>query len=172
MKEIIIALVGDLVYSNSEEAISLQARKFLGEFKNGRVFYNPSEVLYMNECLGARVMKGSKELTFDLLLKTFSRSDKEVFIKYSAFKNLRERGYVVKAALKFGGGFRVYERGKNPKNAHSSWILHPISERSSIKMHEFASKNRVAHSTNKKLLIAVVDGEGDVTYYEIGWMRM
>ena len=36
---------------------------------------------------------------------------------------------------------------------------------------DFAAKSRVAHSTRKKLLVGVVDEEGDVTYYEVGWVR-
>jgi tRNA splicing endonuclease len=37
---------------------------------------------------------------------------------------------------------------------------------------DFASKNRIAHSTKKRLLIAVVDEENDVSYFEINWMKM
>jgi tRNA-intron endonuclease len=37
--------------------------------------------------------------------------------------------------------------------------------------HDFSAKNRVAHSTNKTLLIAIVDEESDVSYYEVKWTR-
>ena len=37
--------------------------------------------------------------------------------------------------------------------------------------YEFAAKNRVAHSTKKNLLIAIVDAEADVTFYEIQWLK-
>jgi tRNA splicing endonuclease len=30
----------------------------------------------------------------------------------------------------------------------------------------------VAHSTRKKLLLAVVDEEGDVVYYENSWVKL
>ena len=36
---------------------------------------------------------------------------------------------------------------------------------------EFAAKNRVAHSTRKRLLLAIVDAEGQVTHYEVAWKR-
>ena len=37
--------------------------------------------------------------------------------------------------------------------------------------YDFASKNRVAHSTRKKLLIAVVDEENDVSFWESNWIK-
>jgi tRNA splicing endonuclease len=37
--------------------------------------------------------------------------------------------------------------------------------------HEFSAKNRVAHSTKKHLMIGVVDDEGDVSYWEVRWLR-
>ncbi|MBU1252016.1 MAG: tRNA-intron lyase, partial [Nanoarchaeota archaeon] len=37
--------------------------------------------------------------------------------------------------------------------------------------HDFSAKNRVAHSTKKNLLLAIVDEEGDVSYYEVRWVK-
>jgi tRNA-intron endonuclease len=38
--------------------------------------------------------------------------------------------------------------------------------------HEFSAKNRVAHSTRKNLLLAILDQEGDIIYYEVKWMKI
>jgi tRNA-intron endonuclease len=46
-----------------------------------------------------------------------------------------------------------------------------VYESGELTWQEFAAKNRVAHSTRKKLLIGIVDEENDVTYYEIGWTK-
>ena len=92
-------------------------------------------------------------------------------VKFSVFKDLRDRGYVVKTALKFGADFRVYDRGVKPGEDHAKWVVFPVPEGSTTTWHEFAAKNRVAHSTKKRLLIGVVDDEGDVSYWEIRWIR-
>jgi tRNA-intron endonuclease len=92
-------------------------------------------------------------------------------VKYSVFCDLRKRGYVVKTALKFGAEFRVYDKGKSVGEDHARWILFPVSENNVMTWHDFSAKNRVAHSTNKALLIAIVDEEGDVSYYEEKWVR-
>ncbi|MBI4143528.1 tRNA-intron lyase, partial [Candidatus Woesearchaeota archaeon] len=46
-----------------------------------------------------------------------------------------------------------------------------VHEASTLTWYEFAAKNRVAHSTKKRLLMAIVDAENDVTFYEIRWLR-
>ena len=73
--------------------------------------------------------------------------------------------------MKFGADFRVYDKGIKPGEDHAKWIVYPVKESDAITWYEFSAKNRVAHSTKKNLLIGVVDGEGDVTYYEISWKR-
>jgi tRNA-intron endonuclease len=77
----------------------------------------------------------------------------------------------VKTALKFGADFRVYERGIKPGQDHAKWILYPVNEGGTLTWHDFSAKNRVAHSTRKKLLIGAVDTEGDVTYWQVNWVR-
>ena len=84
---------------------------------------------------------------------------------------MRNRGFIVQPALKFGAEFRVYARGVKPGQDHAKWILYPVSENSSLTWHDFSAKNRVAHSTKKNLLIGIVDEEQDVTYYEIRWIK-
>jgi tRNA-intron endonuclease len=105
------------------------------------------------------------------LMKRFEKIDKKFRTKYLVFKDLRSRGLIVKTALKFGAEFRVYEKGKNIGKDHAKWILFPIAETEQLTWHDFSAKNRVAHSTKKNLLIAIVDEENDVSYYEVKWIR-
>jgi tRNA-intron endonuclease len=93
------------------------------------------------------------------------------WISYCAYKNLRSRGYIVKTALKFGAEFRVYDKGIKPGEDHAKWIVFPVHESETLTWYDFSAKNRVSHSTRKNLLIAVVDDEDDVTYYEVKWVK-
>jgi len=63
------------------------------------------------------------------------------------------------------------KKAKKYGRDHAKWILFPVSENQQLTWHDFSAKNRVAHSTKKNLLIAIVDEEGDVSYYEVGWLR-
>ena len=110
-------------------------------------------------------------MKFESLMKKSVKSEPHFWVKYCVYKDMRNRGYIIKTALKFGADFRVYERGVKPGDDHAKWILYAVSERQQNSWHDFSSKNRVAHSTKKKLLLGVVDDESDVTYYEVKWVK-
>ncbi|MFT7615367.1 MAG: tRNA-intron endonuclease [Candidatus Woesearchaeota archaeon] len=138
----------------------------------GTVKFSLVECLYLVSQERMIVVDGrKKELSYSDLLTKFSKKDKNISIRSVVFASLRERGYVVKTALKFGGDFRVYPRGKKPGDAHAPWVVVCVKEDTNLDWKDFSGKNRVAHSTRKKLLMAVVDDENDVTYFECGWIK-
>lgn len=113
----------------------------------------------------------NKSIDADKFLRKAQKIEPNFWARYCVFSDLRERGYIVKTALKFGADFRVYDRGVKPGEDHARWIVYPVLETSGLTWYEFAAKNRVAHSTKKRLLIGIVDEESCVTYYEIRWLR-
>lgn len=113
----------------------------------------------------------NKKIDFELFLKKATKLEPNFWIRYCVFKDMRNRGYIIKTALKFGADFRVYDRGVKPGEDHARWIIYPVHEGSTLTWYEFAAKNRVAHSTKKRLMMGIVDDEGDVTYYEIKWLK-
>ena len=163
--------VGEKVFSNSKEAFTLYDTSRFGEPKEGRIFYSIMEAVYLAEKNKLDVYIKKKKLSLNKLIEKAKEIEKNFHTRYTVFKDMRNRGYIVKTALKFGADFRVYERGVKPGEEHAKWILYPVYECSVLTWHEFAAKNRVAHSTRKNLLIGVVDDENDVTYYEIKWLR-
>ena len=119
-----------------------------------------------------RVVDGkNKKLKEDGFIKKAQKVVPNFWIRYCVFRDIRNRGYIIKTALKFGADFRIYDRGVKPGEDHAKWIVYPVHEGEKLTWYEFAAKNRVAHSTKKKLLIGIVDEEGDCTYYECRWIR-
>ena len=162
---------GERVYSNKKEAFSLYTKSRFGESKEGKVYYSLTEALYLLEKNKLEVTEGKKKLTFDKLMKQLKKQDRRIETKYAVFRDMRDKGYIVKTALKFGAEFRVYEKGKKPGQVHAKWILYPVKESDTLTWHDFSAKSRVAHSTRKNLLIGIVDEEGDITYYEVKWTK-
>jgi tRNA-intron endonuclease, archaea type len=166
-------LISGKVSSNSVEAFSLFEKERFGERDGEKIVYSLVEAVYLTEIKKMQIFNSKEGLiSFDSLIKKFDTRDKKFLTKYLVFKDLRKKGNIVKSALKFGADFRVYESGSKIGDAHAKWILFCLSEHDKISMHEFSAKNRVAHSTNKKLLIAVVDDESDVSYYEARWLKL
>jgi len=164
-------ITGEIISSNTSEAHSLYKKSCFGEPGEGKIQYSLAEVLFLVEKKKMEVFSKNKKLSPKELLNKFRRTDKKIQIKYPVFRDLREKGYVVKTALKFGAEFRVYDKGHKPGTAHAKWIVFTDYESGKLTWHEFSAKNRVAHSTKKNLLIAIVDEEGDITYYEVIWRK-
>jgi tRNA-intron endonuclease len=139
--------------------------------KNSQVKLSLIEAAYLYDAGKIEILSGKKNLVFSAFLKKAIKLEKQFFTRFSVFKDLRNRGYIVKTALKFGADFRVYDKGIKPGDDHAKWVVFPVSESDVFSWHDFSAKNRVAHSTKKRLMIGVVDDEGDVTYYEIKWSR-
>ncbi len=171
MEKINSHLSGNIVTSNVAEAYSLCKKSSFGEQDEDKIRYSLPEALFLVETNKMQIFSKNKILTKEELLTKFKRIDKKIQIKYIVFKDLRKKGYVVKTALKFGSDFRVYEKGAKPGTKHAKWIVFVDNESEKLTWHEFSAKNRVAHSTRKKLLLAIVDEESSVTYYEVGWVK-
>lgn len=173
MQKIRAVISGKTISSNSSEAFSLYEKSRFGEPSGEKIQYMPSEAIFLFEKKKAELYdSGDEKLSREEALGRMKRIDKKMHVKYPVFRDLREKGHVVKTALKFGAEFRVYEKGSRPGKGHAKWIVFTDGESGKLTWHEFSAKNRVAHSTKKKLLLAIVDNENDVTYYEVSWLRI
>ncbi len=171
MEKIHAHILGSSISSNSQEAFSLYKKSHFGEPSGEKIQYSMPEALFLAEKGKLEVFQKNKKLPFKNLMKKAYSSDKRIQVKYPVFKNLRERGYIVKTALKFGADFRIYPRGSSPGEKHAKWIVFCDHESRRLTWHEFSAKNRVAHSTKKNLLLAIVDEENSVSYYEVQWIK-
>lgn len=171
MKKIQAHLIGNIISTNDADAYSLYKKSTFGEPVEDKIQYSFSEALFLLEKGKLEILVKSKKITKKELLKKLQRLDKKIQIKYPVFRNLREKGYVVKTALKFGAEFRVYEKGSKPGKKHAKWIVFTDHESGKLTWPDFSAKSRVANSTKKNLLLAIVDEEGDITYYEVKWVK-
>ncbi|MFP4111957.1 MAG: tRNA-intron lyase [Candidatus Woesearchaeota archaeon] len=161
-----------IITDDSNQARELYNKSRYGIVENNKVKLSILEGLYLLEKERIVVYnKKNKEFTFDSLFRTSKKHDSDLNVRYPVFRDLRERGYIVKTALKFGADFRVYNRGIKPGEDHARWVVYAVHESQKQTWFDFAAKSRVAHSTRKNLMIGIVDAEADVTYYEVEWIR-
>ena len=131
------------------------------------------EAAYLLEKRKLLIRKGKKKLSFKVFLEHCLTLDKRFHEKYTVYKDLRGRGLVVKTGFKFGCDFRVYQRGvlvkRGPKapTEHTRWIVYCVPEDYTCSFQELSRAVRLAHSIRATMLWAIVDGENDITFYEI-----
>lgn len=144
----------------------------------GKLFDNRLELALIEACLllkrgRIRVLMNGKAMKFEELYTHATNIDKRFPERYRVYEDLRERGLLVRTGFKFGCDFRVYERGvqlkKGPKSSkeHTKWIVFAVSEDFTCSFQELSRAVRLAHNIRARMLWAIVDNEGDVTYYQI-----
>ena len=124
-----------------------------------------------------RVFEKGKELSVEDIFSIAKGLDKRFVERYRIYEDLRERGLLVRTGFKFGCDFRVYERGvqlkRGPKSQkeHTKWIVFSIPEDYICSFQELSRAVRLAHNIRARMLWAVVDNEGDCTYYQVLRMK-
>lgn len=173
-RQVVSAVVEDehVLTEDSDAARELYSQSRFGIVRKGCVQLSLLEALYLLEKDRLIIKtKNGRKLTDERFISKARKIEQNFLMRYRVFADLRGRGYIVKTALKFGADFRVYDRGIKPGEDHAKWVVYPVHEGSTLTWQEFSAKNRVAHSTKKRLMVGIVDDEGDVTYYEIRWLK-
>src|SRR3990172_13080952 len=114
-----------------------------------------------------------KKLEFKDLMEIGTKNVNQFHPQYIVFRDLRERGYLVKTGFKFGSHFRVYERGVKLKRGqkaaheHTKFVVHCVPEESAFSLPEMSRAVRLAHNIRATFVWAVCDRENKVTFYTI-----
>ncbi len=149
--------------------------KPLPEENPDRVELELVEASYLLEKGKIKVRKKDRKtlLKFKDLIEIATESVNQFHSQLTVYRDLRDRGYLVKTGFKFGAHFRVYERGvklkRGPKAAHehTKFVVHAVPEESAFSLPEMSRAVRLAHNIRATFVWAVVDREEGCTYYEI-----
>lgn len=161
---------------DEEEAEELHGEFYYGKFIEEEDYLELSlvEALHLFDREELEIEKDGEELDREDIHQLFSEMDDEFDQKYAAYRDLRDRGYIVKTGFKFGAHFRVYPRGVNPykdgpkeDREHTKWIVHAVPENFELQYQEMSRSVRLAQNIRARMLWAVVDTERQVTYYEV-----
>ena len=117
--------------------------------------------LEVEDANGAKV---SPETLRQLGRETYENFD-EV---YAVYRDLREKGLVVKSGMKFGATFVVYRLG--PGLEHAPFLVHVLPYNSKLDPIEIVRAGRLSHSVRKKFVVAFVDEAGRVGYLQFKWL--
>ena len=94
------------------ELMELRDRGF-GELRNERLFFTPYESFYLTEKQKIRVYnkKSEEELTLRDIVRKLSVGKPEIWIKYLVYRDLRDRGYIVRESER-NFDFDTYGKGQ------------------------------------------------------------
>ena len=162
-------LIEERVLVTDKDLLSELYQKGYGEKDKKSLLLSPEETLYLTEKRKDFPVtnKAGKELDFDKLFKHFTKKDKLFALKYFVFRDLKDRGFLVKSGFKFGTHFRVYNRGEKPGKGHAVWLIQAVPEEFTVDWSVISRSIRLAQNVRKNMIYATVDKDGDVTYYKM-----
>ena len=108
-----------VVAESSQNSQTLYDSSRYGELVKGKFQYSFAEALYLVEKGKMEVFDSKGKVSYDDFVKKASKKNKRFWTRYCVFADMRDRGYVVKTALKFGADFRVLFIGIPPPSCHS-----------------------------------------------------
>lgn len=162
-------IVSVKIEDGSKRPIALHEKSKFGKIEADFLHLSLIEACYLQEKGRLNIYEDDTECTTGYLIDLIKQEG--LYGKYVVFRDLKNRGYVIKTGFKYGSEFRLYERGGGPGEGHSDYLVKIIFENYDIKALDFASYLRVSHGVNKKLLLAIVDEDFDITYYNVQWTR-
>lgn len=162
-------IVSIKIESGSKRPIALHEKSKFGKIESEFLQLSLIEAGYLQEKGRLNIYEDGSLCSIGYLIDLIKH--KELYGKYVVYRDLKDRGFVIKTGFKYGSEFRLYDRGGGPGQGHSDYLVKIIFENYDINALDFASYVRVSHGVNKKLLLAIVDEDFDITYYNVEWTR-
>jgi tRNA-intron endonuclease len=155
-----------VVVLGQSDAQSVYARGYFGTLTSDRLTLDRFEAVYLSEMGRLQVEEDGGTIEWPEVFRRATRFEPEFGIRYIVYRDLRQRGYVVRKSSP-QAAFSVLPRGGVLHKTPARFWIEPYSERTPFdlaRVLELADRSQIA---KKSLLLALVDEESDLTYYRV-----
>ncbi len=161
---------GQQVFISDRDMVHDLELKGFGETEDSKLLLKSFETLYLLYTKKLVLKKGKRQIDFDSYMGVCQKSDSEIFTKFLIYRDLRNRGYVVKDGFGFGSDFRVYERGHFGQKG-AKFLIFGLNEGQQEKTGQMQKKIEEITQMGKEPIVAVIERRGEVIYYKINRMN-
>ncbi|AAB90338.1 tRNA-intron lyase [Archaeoglobus fulgidus] len=147
LPEIAGILSDEYVITKQTEIFS---RYFYGSEKGDLVTLSLIESLYLLDLGKLNLLNADREE----LVKRAREVERNFDRRYEVYRNLKERGFVVKTGFKFGSEFRVYRKVESVDDLPHSEYLVDIADSREIRLIDLARAVRLAQNVRKRMVFA------------------
>lgn len=137
-----------------------------GKVGRKKLILSPIEALYLTFIGKLRVFRKDKELGFNELMEHFSKNNPKMLSQFLVYRDLRNRGYVVKEGYGEGIDFLVYDKGDYPNEPARLRVI-GVDEGIPIKLERLLDILNFSVMNKKELKLAVIERRGEVVYYTL-----
>ncbi|MGQ9543565.1 MAG: hypothetical protein ACUVTM_05730 [Candidatus Bathyarchaeia archaeon] len=151
---------GKVYIPGTDRLIDLLDRGF-GTLKGKRLILTPYESFFLKEKGRISVIekKTGRSLNLQDLVRRFSKNRQEMWIKYLVYRDLRERGYIVRENPRVD--FEIHGKGAERR------FISIVYEGGEANIKELETLQRYAAEQRKELVLAVIDRRTDLVYYSV-----
>jgi len=111
-----------------------------------------------------------KKFDFKSFKKYVQNKEPDIDLRFDIYKDLKNRGFILKTGFKFGTHFRAYS--KKPDLIHAEYLVHVIPKNYESIWSDFSRAIRLAHSVNKEIIFAIPQlKKNEIVYIKIGRLR-
>jgi tRNA-intron endonuclease, archaea type len=164
----LLASDGTVSVSDVAEASSIYAKGYFGTLvEAGGLTLDRYESVYLAEMERAEIAgPGGRRIPWPTVFRRAVRADPGFPVRYLVYRDLRQRGYVVRATPP-PVAFAVLPRGGILHKTPSRYWVEALSERVPFDLARLFDLADRAQSAKKLLLLGLVDEESDLTYYRV-----
>jgi tRNA-intron endonuclease len=157
----------------SPEGIEDFCSKGYGTTEDGKLHLTFHEALFLlsKKAINIKDEQTKKEISFKDLLKRFQLVDKDTWVRYLIYRDLRSRGYVAREGFGLGIDFRLYERGDYGKGT-AKHLIFGIQEGQPVTVEKLARTQRYVQNLKKNLVLAVINRRGEIVYYSLSELNL
>jgi len=127
------------------------------------------ETLYLCEKGVVKLILSGSEISCGDFKTYAAKIAPDFELHYTVYRDLRDRGYVVRSGMKFGVAFALYEKG--PGLEHAPYLVEVVGLESPVDPIMIVRTGRLSHSVRKTLIYAVVGRGGDIRYIGFKWIK-
>jgi len=167
------SIKGTAVTVSSPEGIEQFSSKGYGVDEDGKLTLALYEALFLlgKGAITVTDKQTKKQLEFQELLKRFQQVDKDAWVRYLIYRDLRGRGYVAREGFGLGIDFRIYERGDYGKGT-AKHLIFGVQEGQPVTLEKLARTQRHVQNLKKNLILAVINRRGEIVYYSLSELNL
>jgi len=155
-------------------ACSIHDQSFFGNFTSDKQLeLDLMEALILQERKRIHIYdEQHHEMSFENIIAFAAKSDDRIWTKYLIYRDLRQRGYVVRMGFGDGMDFRVFPRGAQHQEDVAKYFICILPEGDPVQLETLDKITKQSIMARKELLLAIIDRLGDPTYYKLEQFKL
>ncbi|OYT51594.1 MAG: tRNA-intron lyase [Desulfurococcales archaeon ex4484_204] len=127
------------------------------------------EAIYLVEKGVIDVIKEGRRVGLNELIGLAESLIDDFEVLYNTYRELRDAGFIVRSALKYGADFALYRL--RPGLEHAPYLVKVLRYGGHVDPGDLIGWGRLSHSVRKELLLAITYPSGERSYIMFKWFR-